>query len=72
MLSCAVLQAGMVEVPVVAPKGTVLYFSGVLVHRGSPIKAKGASRHVLANHYVPGSFDGAGPHNMDYAPKIWP
>ena len=53
--------AGMAEVPILAQKGDVLYFHGVLVHRGGPIEEKGTSRHVFANHYVPSQFRGDAP-----------
>ncbi len=53
--------AGMVEKPIIAQKGDVLYFHGVLVHRGGEILEKGSSRHVYANHYVPSTFDGEQP-----------
>jgi phytanoyl-CoA hydroxylase len=53
--------AGMVEKPIIAEKGDVLYFHGVLVHRGGEILERGSSRHVYANHYVPSSFDGDQP-----------
>lgn len=53
--------AGMVEKPIVAQKGDVLYFHGVLVHRGGEILEVGSSRHVYANHYVPSTFDGDQP-----------
>jgi hypothetical protein len=50
--------AGLKEVPVIANKGDVFYFSGILIHRGGPIQDPGSSRHVFANHYVPADFDG--------------
>lgn len=53
--------AGMVEKPIIAQKGDVLYFHGVLVHRGGEILEKGSSRHVYANHYIPSTFDGEQP-----------
>jgi phytanoyl-CoA hydroxylase len=53
--------SGMVETPIVAQKGDVLYFHGVLVHRGGEIVEKGSSRHVYANHYIPSTFDGEQP-----------
>ena len=53
--------AGMIEKPIIAQKGDVLYFHGVLVHRGGKILEAGSSRHVYANHYVPSTFDGTQP-----------
>ena len=53
--------SGMVEKPILAEKGDVLYFHGVLVHRGGEILEPGSSRHVYANHYVPSTFDGEQP-----------
>lgn len=52
---------GMLEKPVIAEKGDVLYFHGVLVHRGGAIEEPGSSRHVFAHHYVPSTFDGDQP-----------
>ena len=45
------------EVPVEASKGSVVFFDGVLIHKGGPIIEQGSDRHVLANHYIPYSFD---------------
>jgi hypothetical protein len=33
-------------------RGDVVFFDGVLVHRGGPIGQPGSFRHVLANHYI--------------------
>jgi len=33
--------------------GDVVYFHGVLVHRGGPILEPDSFRHVIANHYIP-------------------
>ncbi|MBM3216790.1 phytanoyl-CoA dioxygenase family protein [Candidatus Poribacteria bacterium] len=49
---------GLPELPVVASKGDVVYFHGVLIHRGGPILDDGSYRHVMANHYVALGFDG--------------
>jgi phytanoyl-CoA hydroxylase len=45
------------EVPVEVPKGSVVFFHGVLVHRGGDILEPGSDRHVLANHYIARGFD---------------
>ena len=45
------------EVPVVASKGSVVFFDGVLIHGGGQIVEQGSDRHVLANHYIPYGFD---------------
>jgi phytanoyl-CoA hydroxylase len=45
------------EIPVEVPRGSVVFFDGVLVHRGGPIEQPGTDRHVLANHYIPHGFD---------------
>lgn len=37
-------------------RGDVVFFDGVLVHRGGPIDQPGSFRHVLANHYIAHSF----------------
>lgn len=37
-------------------RGDVVFFDGVLVHRGGPIGQPGSFRHVLANHYIARSF----------------
>ncbi len=47
----------LLEVPVQVSKGSVVFFDGVLVHRGGPILQEGSDRHVLANHYIPYGFD---------------
>jgi len=41
------------EVTVEVAAGDVVYFHGVLVHRGGPILEPDSFRHVLANHYIP-------------------
>ena len=46
----------LIEVPVNAKAGDVVYFHGKLIHRGGPIGEEGAFRHVMANHYVPYNF----------------
>ena len=43
---------GMAEVPVEVQQGNVVFFHGVLVHRGGPILKRGSFRHALANHYI--------------------
>ena len=48
---------GLPEVPVVVEKGDVVFFHGVLVHHGGPIRQRASFRHVLANHYIPYGFD---------------
>ena len=53
--------AGLVEVPIVAQKGDVLFFTGGLAHRGGTVEEgfdRTASRHVFAVHYVPSCFLG--------------
>ena len=40
------------EAAVSAGKGDVVFFHGVLVHRGGPIRKTGSFRHALANHYI--------------------
>ena len=40
------------EVAVEVRQGDVVFFDGVLVHRGGPILAPGSFRHALANHYI--------------------
>ena len=45
------------EVPVRVSKGSIVFFDGRLVHYGGPIIEAGSDRHVLANHYIPYSFD---------------
>ena len=40
------------EVAVEVRQGDVVFFDGVLVHRGGPILAEGSFRHALANHYI--------------------
>lgn len=49
------------EIAVEVPKGSVVFFHGVLVHRGGEILQPGSDRHVLANHYIPYGLD-AWPH----------
>jgi hypothetical protein len=49
---------GLPELPVIAKKGDVVFFHGVLIHRGGPITDSGAFRHVIANHYIPRGFTG--------------
>ena len=41
------------EITVEVSTGDVVYFHGVLVHRGGPIIEQDSFRHVLANHYIP-------------------
>lgn len=41
------------EVPVRVKAGDVVFFHGVLIHRGGPIGKPGTFRHVMANHYIP-------------------
>ncbi len=48
---------GCKEVPAEAKKGDVVLFHGIAIHRGGPIGVPGSFRHVLANHYVPESFE---------------
>ena len=38
-------------------RGDVVFFDGVLVHRGGPIGQPGSFRHVLANHYIARDFN---------------
>ena len=45
------------ETPVCVRRGDVVFFDGVLVHRGGPINMPGAYRHSLANHYIARGFD---------------
>ena len=45
------------ETPVCVRRGDVVFFDGVLVHRGGPIGMPGAYRHSLANHYIARGFD---------------
>ena len=45
------------EKPVCVRRGDVVFFDGVLVHRGGPIGVPGAYRHSLANHYIARGFD---------------
>ena len=45
------------ETPVCVRRGDVVFFDGVLVHRGGPIGVPGAYRHSLANHYIARGFD---------------
>ena len=45
------------ETPVCVRRGDVVFFDGVLVHRGGPIGKPGSHRHSLANHYIGHSFD---------------
>lgn len=40
------------EVAVEVRQGDVVFFDGLLVHRGGPILAPGSFRHALANHYI--------------------
>ena len=49
------------EIALEAGRGDVVFFHGVLVHRGGPIRAADSFRHVLANHYIPYRF-AAWPH----------
>lgn len=46
-------EHGYEEVPVRAKAGDVVFFHGVLIHRGGPIGKPGTFRHVMANHYIP-------------------
>lgn len=49
----AIFQRNAVEeVAVEVRQGDVVFFDGVLVHRGGPILAPGSFRHALANHYI--------------------
>lgn len=50
-------EGGCEEAPALAKKGDVVLFHGIAIHRGGPIGVRGSFRHVLANHYVPQSFD---------------
>ena len=52
------------EIPVRVNKGSVVFFDGRLVHYGGQIVESGTARHVLANHYIPTSFD-------DWPHKSW-
>ena len=45
------------ETPVCVRRGDVVFFDGVLVHRGGAIGMPGAYRHSLANHYIARGFD---------------
>ena len=45
------------ETPVCVRRGDVVFFDGVLVHRGGPIGKPGSYRHSLANHYIGHSFN---------------
>lgn len=40
------------ELPIEANQGDVVYFHGMLIHRGGPIKQLDSFRHVMANHYI--------------------
>ena len=44
------------EIPVCVRQGDVVFFDGVLVHRGGPIGQPGSYRHSLANHYIAHGF----------------
>ena len=44
------------EEAVKVKRGDVVFFNGVLVHRGGPIGEEGSFRHVLANHYIARGF----------------
>jgi phytanoyl-CoA hydroxylase len=44
------------EIPVCVQQGDVVFFDGVLVHRGGPIGQPGSYRHSLANHYIAHGF----------------
>ena len=48
---------GFPGVAVEAAKGDAVLFDGRLIHRGGPILEPGSSRHVLACHYIPYSFN---------------
>lgn len=50
-------ELGLEEAPVEVHAGDVVLFHGVLIHRGGPIRKPGSFRHVMANHYLPDSFD---------------
>ena len=45
------------ETPVCVRRGDVVFFDGVLVHRGGPFGKPGSYRHSLANHYIGHSFN---------------
>ena len=45
------------EIPAICSQGDVVLFSGRVIHRGGPIGKPSSFRHVLANHYIPYSFD---------------
>ena len=51
-------EAGLSEMAVEVNAGDVVFFHGVLIHRGGPVKKPGSFRHVMANHYIPKDFDG--------------
>ena len=46
------------EIEVEASPGDVVFFHGVLIHRGGPILNRESFRHVLANHYIPHGLTG--------------
>ena len=54
-LDAMVEANGVPEVPVIASAGDVVFFHGVLIHRGGPLRRPGSFRHVIANHYIPRS-----------------
>jgi len=43
---------GVEEAVVEVRQGDVVFFDGVLVHRGEPIMVPGSFRHALASHYI--------------------
>jgi hypothetical protein len=50
-------EHGLSEMAVEVNAGDVVFFHGVLIHRGGPVKNPGSFRHVMANHYIPKNFD---------------
>ena len=57
------------EISIIANQGDAVLFHGGLIHRGGPIKQRGALRHVMANHYIPVSVHGLAPHKL--APNLF-
>ncbi|NKB66823.1 MAG: hypothetical protein GKR89_07175 [Candidatus Latescibacteria bacterium] len=47
---------GLPEEIVEVKLGDVVFFNGVLIHRGGPIAAPDSFRHAMANHYIGHSF----------------
>jgi ectoine hydroxylase-related dioxygenase (phytanoyl-CoA dioxygenase family) len=45
------------EQPIQVKQGDVVYFHGVLIHRGGSIQQPDSFRHVMANHYISSNLD---------------